>query len=142
MRLPEEGLNGAWRRTLDEFTGIRTKLDAQNGVILALIYAGADSLPMILKEIWNNHQVLAYSWTQAAPDAIEIQVYDPNYPKRDDVAIHAERVLVGEADSPAGGRELIFGLRCEERVGNQVVRKVRGFFPMPYIPVEPPLEIQ
>jgi hypothetical protein len=126
---------------MDEFVGIRARLEAQNGVVLALVYVGADTIPNILKEIWNNHQVLAHAWTQVSPDMVEIHVYDPNYPKRDDVVIRGERILVGQTDAAEGGKSPVYGLRCEERVGNQAVRKVRGFFPMPYVPVEPPGEL-
>jgi hypothetical protein len=138
MRLPESGETGSYKRTLDEFTGIRARLDAQNAVVLALIYVGADTLPNILKQIWNNHQVLAHAWTQVGPEAVELHVYDPNYPLREDVVIWGERIPVGETDDPEKGRVQVFGLRCVQKVGQQVVRTVRGFFPMPYVPVEPP----
>jgi hypothetical protein len=141
MRIPEGGVTGSCKRTLDEFNLIRSRLDAQHAVVLALVYVGADTLPNLLKQIWNNHQVLAHSWTQAAQDAVELQVYDPNYPLRDDVVIRGERIPVGVASDPEKGQAQVFGLRCVQKVGNQVVRPVRGFFPMPYVQVEPPKDL-
>jgi hypothetical protein len=138
MRLPEDGLTGAWKRTLDEFSRIRARIDTNNAVILCMIYVGADSLSDIFKEIWNNHQVLAYAWRQTSAEAIELNLYDPNYPVRDDVILRCERVVVSQVNPSLEGKSPVYGLRCTQWIGSQMIKPVRGFFPMPYVPVEPP----
>ena len=94
--LPDDTPVGTMRRSADEFSPLRQKLDEGNLVVLALIYARATSLKELAKLIFNNHQVLAYGYQQDAAGAITVQIYDPNLPAKDDVQILAEPVVVGE----------------------------------------------
>jgi hypothetical protein len=136
MVLPDDTILGTQKRTYDEFEEIRAKLDDGNAVVLGLVYvSGSDSL-----KIWNNHQVLAYGYSEASATTIDINIYDPNYPQRDDVAIRVERVPVGTTFVPGvpPRKRTVLGFKCRQRVpeGN---KDLRGFFAMPYVPVTPAL---
>lgn len=128
MLLSDEGPHGTWRRTYAEFPTIRARLQAGELSPLGLVYVSAKETLVL----WKNHQVLAYALTSAGPDQLDLHIYDPNFERRDDVVIHAERVVIQETPQP------VYGYRCVERVGTGIQFKVRGFFPMPYRPVVPP----
>ena len=66
---------------------------------------------------------------------LEIQIYDPNHPLRDDVIIKSEFVLIEKEDPLAPP---VFGLKSEQWIGDRKKKNVRGFFAMPYTPVIPP----
>jgi len=55
---------------------------------------------------------------------IRIQIYDPNYPRRNDV------VVISESDGDGG-------LKSGQYMGEKR-KHARGFFVMPYTPVIPP----
>jgi hypothetical protein len=134
--LPDGGKKGTYQRSYEEFPKVRTRLNNSEPVVLALIYDRAESPVQIIKNIWNNHQVLAYGYFQDPARNAEVYVYDPNYPGRDDVRLEAQRVYVpySQGSEKPGG----YGFRTVQKVGQQVVREVRGFFMMRYQPVEPP----
>jgi hypothetical protein len=140
--LPDGTSVGIMRRTADEFSLLRSKLDQGNPVILALIYEYAGSLKELSRRIFRNHQVLAWAYHQEASGEIIIQIYDPNLPGRDDVIIRAEQVVLGKDPPPAGPEtalaENTLGLKSMEMVGGEFYKDVRGFFEMPYKPVKPP----
>jgi hypothetical protein len=135
--LPDDTPVGTMRRTADEISQLRQKLDEGNLVILALIYARATTLNELSRLIFNNHQVLAYACQQDADGVVTVSIYDPNLPTRDDVEIRAEPVAVGAVTSPSGP-QTIMGLKSIQLVGGEFYRDVRGFFPMPYTPEKPP----
>jgi len=135
--LPDDTTVGTMRRSADEFSQLRQKLDEGSLVILALIYARATSLKELSRLIFNNHQVLAYAYQQDAAGGITIHIYDPNLPAQDDVNIHSEPLLLGEIPSPTGP-QAVMGLRSTQRVGGAYYKDVRGSFAMPYTPVNPP----
>ncbi len=133
MRLSEDGPLGTWQRTLAEFEQLRELFDAGAPVApIGLVYSGRD------EPLWENHQVLAYGYSET-PQGFDIRVYDPNYPLNEQVVVRCERVL------DEGGTKTV-GLRCQRvaRVGDgqggarDDVRRARGFFLMPYTPIEPP----
>lgn len=130
MALPEEGPRGTERLTAIEFDLIRQKLSQHHLIILGLLFDKGQGLQEIIRNVWNNHQVLAYGYTHNPDGSFDIQIYDPNYAKADDVFLHAEPVSAGEDGQ--------VGLRCAEMRGNQVLRPVRGFFEIPYKPADPP----
>ena len=103
--LPDDTPVGTYRRTADEFSQLRQKLDDGNPVILALIYARATSLKELSRLIFNNHQVLAYAYQQNNGGEVTLHIYDPNLPMQDNVEIHAEPVAVGEVSFPSGAHE-------------------------------------
>ncbi len=134
MVLPDDTILGIQKRTYDEFEEIHAKLDDGNAVVLGLIYvSGRDSL-----EIWNNHQVLAYSYSEISATTIDINIYDPNYPQRDDVVIRLERVPVGTTLIPGvpPRKRTVLGFKCSQKIGD-FDKDIRGFFAMPYVPVVP-----
>ena len=138
MLLPDETILGIQKRTYDEFEEIRAKLDDGNAVVLGLLkVSGSNSL-----EIWNNHQVLAYRYSEVSATTIDINIYDSNYPQRDDVAIRVERVPVGTTFVPGvpPRKRTVLGFKCTQKVADDN-QNVRGFFAMPYVPVVPPVEI-
>jgi hypothetical protein len=138
MALPDDTILGTQKRTYDEFEEIHAKLDDGNAVILGLVYvSGSDSL-----EIWKNHQVLAYSYSELSATTIDINVYDPNYPQRDDIVIRVERIPVGTTLIPGVPRRkrTVLGFKCSQMIGDRK-QHVRGFFAMPYVPVMPPVEL-
>lgn len=135
--LPDDTLVGTLRRTADEFNQFSHKLDVKNLVILAIIYERATSLGELSRLIFNNHQVLAYGYQQDPAGRINIHIYDPNLPGRDDVVIQSELVLLGEETSPSGP-QTVMGLKSTQLVGGTHYRDIRGFFAMPYTPVKPP----
>jgi hypothetical protein len=135
MVLPDDTILGTQKRTYDEFEEIRAKLDDGNAVVLGLVYvSGSDSL-----KIWENHQVLAYGYSEVSDTTIDINIYDPNYPQRDDVVIRVERISVGTTFVPGvpPRKRTVLGFRCTQKVSNRN-QNVRGFFAMPYVPVAPP----
>ncbi len=137
MVLPDDTILGTQKRTYDEFEEIRAKLDDGNPVVLGLVYvSGSETI-----EIWNNHQVLAYGYSEVSDSTIDVNIYDPNYPGRDDVTIRVERVPVGTTFVPGvpPRKRTVLGFRCTQRMSNHDT-KVRGFFAMPYVPVLPSAE--
>jgi hypothetical protein len=134
--LPSDTMIGTMRRTADEFNQLRVKLDQGNLVILALIYEHATTFKELSRRIFNNHQVLAWAYQEDAQNVITIQIYDPNLPGHDDVALRSAPVMLGEEESPAGADPVI-GLESTEVVGGESYREVRGYFEMPYSPVHP-----
>ena len=139
MALPDGTPQGTQRRTLDAFEDIRARLDDGSPVPIGLVYVRAqDTL-----EIWRNHQVLAYGYHERPDGLLEVQIYDPNHPQRDDVVVRCERVVVGSAVPPEQDAPpvTLMGLRGEQRVGGRKKQGVRGFFEMPYVPVVPPAEL-
>jgi hypothetical protein len=138
--MPEDTLLGTQAQTALEFNQVRPKLDDENLVILALIYEHATSLRELSRLIFNNHQVMAYAYQQDFSGVVTINVYDPNLPARDDVVIQCEPVALGEVIS-LKGPQTVMGLKSVQLVGGELYQNVRGFFSMPYEPVEPPKRI-
>lgn len=135
MVLPDDTILGTQKRTYDEFEEIRAKLDDGNAVVLGLVYvSGSDNFA-----IWKNHQVLAYGYSEISATTIDINIYDPNYPENDDVVIRVERVPVGTTFVPGvpPRKRTVLGFSCMQKMSN-FNKSIRGFFAMPYVPVEPP----
>jgi hypothetical protein len=135
--MPEDTLLGTQVRTAHELASIRQKLEDRNPVVLGLIYEHTSSLGELSRQIFNNHQVLAYACQENAAGEITLQVYDPNLPGRDDVVIQSQPVVVGEVSSPSGN-QAVMGLKSSQLVGGEFLHHVRGFFSMPYLPEKPP----
>ena len=131
--LPDDTPLGVQRLSAVEFTSLRQRLDDQNPVVLALIYVHAKNASELGRVIFNNHQVLAYAYEQHSSGDVIVRVYDPNYPERDDVVLRVRQTVVS---TPAGG-EPVAGVESLQLAGTKI-KQVRGFFTMPYTPVEPP----
>lgn len=138
MVLPDDTILGTQKRTYDEFEEIRAKLDDENAVVLGLVYVSGGNR----FEIWKNHQVLAYNYSEVSATTININIYDPNYPQREDVIIRAERISVGTTLIPGvpPRKRTVLGFKCTQQIANRA-KNVRGFFAMPYVPVMPPDEL-
>jgi len=133
MILPDGGSNGTYRLTYREWEKIRASLDANQLVPLGQVRTKAANIQEISREIWSNHQVLAYGYEESENGAVEIHIYDPNCPDKDNVLIHADRVQVAEE-----GSETVFGLSCYESDCFTIHRPLHGFFAIPYEATEPP----
>ncbi len=139
MALPELGTNGTYALTMGEYQQICALLDQQRLVPLGLVYMKGKNPQEIARNVWNNHQVLAYGHVENPDGTIDVRIYDPNEPKNDDVTLHAEKVPVGES---AG--EPLYGLATIEKGKKRTVPvdpPVYGFFRIPYQPVEPPASL-
>lgn len=119
MALPDEAVQ---LRTAEEVKTLRANLEQGIPTPIGLVYVSSrDTL-----QIWQNHQVLATKLTERNGRLI-IQVYEPNYPRRDDVRI--------ECWSDGKG-----GLQSVQMMGDKS-KHVRGFFTMPYEPMTPPADV-
>jgi len=109
------------RLTDDELQKVIAQLANGQIVILGLVYVSiVDTLA-----IWLNHQVLAYDYSENSR-SINIKIYDPNLPCRDDVFI--------EVKTGSTGLQYI---QKASRTNSE--KRIRGFFVIPYTAVEPPI---
>lgn len=123
MDLSERGQDGTHERTLAELPAILEAIQSGKPVMIGLVLVdGRDT-----REVWRNHQILAYRATTTDDDPPILHIYDPNFPLRDDAVI---RWIEDETD-PRWERQ-ISGARRD-------ITRIRGFFRMDYTPVEPPL---
>jgi hypothetical protein len=76
---------------LDEWPLIRAEIDAGHPSVVGLIRTSGASP----RDLTRNHQVLAFGWDET-DGSIEICVYDPNHPGRDDVMLRTT-IAAGEA---------------------------------------------
>jgi hypothetical protein len=70
----------------------------------------------------ENHQVLVHCATLKGPGLVELHIYDPNFPLRNDIRIEARTV-----SRETTLTEIVPGGR----------RPIRGFFVMPFTPQRP-----
>lgn len=136
MALPQGTPIGTNKRSYDELPALRANLDAGRLVVLGLNYVSSSDR----QAVWQNHQVLATGYTAGGDGAVTIQIYDPNYPGRDDMTIRASLLTAGAIDDPRtpGAKADVPGLDCRQFLGERELRPVRGFFVMPYAPAAPP----
>jgi len=116
MSLPDEAVQ---LRTAETVNELKPRLDAGIPTPIGLVYISSKET----WEIWQNHQVLAVNYT-AADGLLRIQIYEPNYPRRNDVFIQCWSDERG-------------GLKSVQMMGEKS-KHVRGFFTMPYEPMTPP----
>jgi hypothetical protein len=120
MQLPEEGTDGTHARTQSELPGILTLLERGEPAMLGLVLVSRERGG---SKAWENHQILAYGFSRLPMDVVELKIYDPNYPGRDDAVIRF-------APLPSG-------LRIERVVPGRRSTAIRGFFLMPYASMRP-----
>ncbi len=144
MALDDDGPNSPSRLTLQEFDRLREALENHQLVPLGLVISKGRDLKTIARDVWLNHQVLAYGLINNDDGSVDVRVYDPNVPRRDDVYIRVRWVKTGagSADEAAGeGQALVLdGVQCEPVNLRIHPNQIRGFFLMPYEPAEPPVE--
>jgi hypothetical protein len=110
-------------RTRHEFDILRQNLDCGHPIPIGLVYVGAKET----LEIWKNHQVLAVGYQQNG-DHVAVQLYDPNYPRTNDVHL-ACRIVDGNRLT---SKQVISPMRSQH---------VRAWFVMEYKPVTPSAEL-
>jgi hypothetical protein len=127
MAMPDKKAFGESMKSLKE---VRTRLDAGHLTVLGLIYHDFEET----LAVWDNHQVLAYGYSVLADKRIHIQLYDPNFPKRDDVYLEVTPI-------PAEPGKKSPGVSVEQYRGDKKVYHLHGFFVVPYEPEAPPKNI-
>ncbi len=120
MTLPDEAVQ---LRTAEEVKSLKPRLAAGIPVPIGLVYISTRDT----YQIWQNHQVLAVGYEEGDNGRFTIKIYEPNYPRRDDVSIQCW----------ADGRG---GLKSIQIIGDKS-KHVRGFFTMPYEPIMPPASL-
>lgn len=120
MALPDEAVQ---KRTFKEFAKLKKMLDQGNPSPIGLVYVSTNDT----YEIWKNHQVLACSYNENGND-ISIQIYDPNFRKKNNVAINCQK----QGNSR---------LTSQQRINRVSTKPVRGWFVMPYTAVVPPANL-
>lgn len=139
MALEDDGPNGLSRLTLPEFERLIEALDNHQLVPLGLVISAGKDLRTIMRDVWLNHQVLAYRYAENDDGSVDVYVYDPNVPRRDDVYIRVQRVRTGEPAAKSDAQPLTLdGVRCEPVNLRIHPMRIRGFFLMPYEPADPP----
>ncbi len=117
MGLPDRGPGSVAELTAPELGTVASSLGHRRIVMLGLVLVSRST-----GALTDNHQVLAYGITVRSAKRYELHVYDPNYPRRDDIRLEVRLV----------GREAV----TTQLVGS-TRRPVRGFFVMPYGAVRP-----
>lgn len=119
MRLPDAGPDGTRARTLTEVPAMTAALKRGEPVVIGLVLVTAAES----REPWNNHQVLGYA-VEETDRQTDIHIYDPNFPKRDDVVLRVRR----EGDDCS----------IAMVVSGRPDRRIRGMFRMSYAAATPP----
>lgn len=115
--------DGVWHDTYEEMKTAKRMLGERKLAVLGLVIAdikGPD-------HIWDNHQVLAYGYSQPNAQELLVNVYDPNYPQRDDIRLRFRRVEVER-----GGNGVIYGYRTTLESRDGQIRQIRGAFVIDY----------
>ncbi len=122
MNLPELADTGEGTAQLSaaEFKGVLKRLQRRELVPIGLVYTSASEGG----RLWENHQVLGYGVVEKRKGVYDVQLYDPNFPRDDRCVL---RVTELPDEVPAAVR----AVRINGKGG---VKKVRGFFAMPYQP--------
>lgn len=115
MALPDEAVQ---LRTAEAVKELKPRLDAGIPTPIGMVYISSKET----WQIWQNHQVLAVNYTEE-DGLLRIQIYEPNYPRRNDVFIQCWSDERG-------------GLKSVQMMGDKS-KHVRGFFTMPYEPMMP-----
>ncbi|MCC6285298.1 MAG: hypothetical protein IT439_08365 [Phycisphaerales bacterium] len=130
MAMSDSGAGGIRAHTFAALAGARQKLERDGVLPLGLVYRTwrEGAMP------WQNHQVLAYGWTETAEGHVEIRIYDPNFPGRDDVILRLTRTTEATCDEGRDGDEPILGYETSLVVPGRRNRTVRGVFVMGHVP--------
>ncbi len=147
MGLEDDGRDGTRTRTLRELPAILDRLSRGELVHIGLVHVSFRET----REIWHNHQVLAYAVAQPdphdphnppTPGVVDLRIYDPNHPGRDDIAIRLRLVRV----EPPSVLRIGLAFHAPPALGLEgsliatdgtVLKNVRGLFAMPYDPQQP-----
>jgi hypothetical protein len=129
MALPDGTRLGVRKRSYDHFADIRADLNKKIPVVVGQVIVSAKTSA----KVWENHQVLAYGYARGANGSAVINIYDPNFPLRDDITIRCTRITVATTLKREGFKMVtapIYGFRCVQTVPGAKVpnRTIRGFF--------------
>jgi hypothetical protein len=126
MGLPEQSGAPGERSTgglsVAELRAVVERVRANGYATVGLVYVDSRT-----GKPWENHQVLACRVLESTADRVQIQLYEPNHPGRDDVRLEAE-IVAGKAGEEA---------RITQWIGKRA-RHVRGLFVMPFEARVPP----
>ena len=112
----------SWLTIVHHWPDVRRSLDAGRPIPLGLVAARGLN-PM---ELGRNHVVLAYDY-RMTDDDLTVQVYDPNTGPADEVCL--ELLVAAPHQSTSITHNIDIG------------HSIRGFFPVPYRPRNPPLPV-
>jgi hypothetical protein len=118
MSLPDTAVH---LRTAEELQTLRKNLDNGVPTPIGMVYVSTKDT----MQIWQNHQVLACKYEELKDGRIRRLIYDPNYPRRNDVFVESW------PDKENGG------VASVQRIGKKD-KVTRGYFVMPYEPMVPP----
>jgi hypothetical protein len=143
MKLPDHSDSGesTQKLTAQEIPGIIARLKARQLVPIGLVLTSEGK-----GRLWENHQILGYGVQENAQGVIDLQVYDPNFPRDDKVVIRltpiaSDAAPKGEKPPAAKGPRpdsATGEYHCQRISGKGLTKKVRGVFAMPYEPRTPP----
>jgi hypothetical protein len=103
---------------------VKKALDDNDFAVLGLIYNDIrDSL-----RVWDNHQVLAYGYSEMEDGTTRIHLYDPNFPNNDNIHIEVKPVKGGK----------IKGVTTAQYKDGEKIHPMHGFLVVPYDYEEPP----
>lgn len=127
MDLPDRSAAGesTYGLSAQELPALVKRLKARQLVPLGLVYSSREAGG----KLWENHQVLAYGLAEKEAGVFEFKIYDPNFPK-DDACIVRVTPVGKDKKSPTE-------VSAERVNGKGAVKRVRGFFAMPYEPRVP-----
>jgi len=114
-------------RSVSEFRRVKDALDTGRPVVVGLVYVRAGD-----GNLWDNHQVLAYDYTESGGKTY-INIYDPNHPGANDILV---RVDVEDLKwwQPAGDAKI----HAEQRRGGTKQHDVIGMIYMDKPAQNPP----
>jgi hypothetical protein len=107
---------------------LRRKLAHGSLSVLGLIYHNFQET----LAVWDNHQVLAYGYSELANGYTRIHLYDPNFPKNDNIYLECKPIQV----EFEGQTQL--GMQVKQYEGDKLLLNVHGFFVVPYKAKVPP----
>ncbi len=114
------------QKTLKEWQQLKLQLDNGQPCQLGIMYVDEHT-----GSLWDNHQVLAYAYEQPNNEIVYIRIYDPNFPKRDDI------YLKGTFNEVNDGSNVVQRLVCEQVIPDRGATKIRGFFRLPMKLIKP-----
>jgi hypothetical protein len=115
-------------RSVSEFRRVKDALDTGRPVVIGLVYVRADD-----GQLWDNHQVLAYDYTESGGKTY-INVYDPNHPGANDVVVRVDVEDQGWGDPAPGDAKI----NAEQHRGNTKQHNVIGIIYMDKPAQNPP----
>lgn len=148
MALETFGPSGLAAMSVKGVDDIAAALSASQPAPIGLVHSNTGKL----EALWHNHQVLGYQQvataptTNTPPSTFTFRIYDPNFPRNDEVTLCVTLQPVGFqlAPGPFPIPTLVLGALCTRDAPSTPLNRggkpkvVRGLFLMPYAPAVPP----